>query len=48
MARTEELKNVPKKAVGDTVDGFIADGATKVNVKKSPTSGKWNIKATFP
>lgn len=48
MARTEELKNVPKREVGDTVDDFIADGATKVTVNKNPTSGKWKIKATFP
>lgn len=48
MPTTEEIKNVPKKKVAKIVDGHINDGATRITVNKSPTSGKWDIKATFP
>jgi hypothetical protein len=47
MARTEELRNVPKADVCRVVMGFIADGATRVLVSRNPNTGRWNIEATF-
>ena len=47
MPRTETLNKVPTAEVGSLVDGFIADGAEKVQVSKNPNEG-WDIKASFP
>ena len=47
MPRTETLEKVPTAEVGSVVEGFIADGAEKVQVSRNPEVG-WDIKANFP
>ncbi len=47
MADQQVLNNVPPDQVGDVVQSFCDDGATKVDVKKKG-NGKFDVTATFP
>lgn len=43
----EKMNDVPSNMVGQVVQSFVDDGATRVEATRKP-SGNWDITATKP